>query len=559
MGKRSRKEGQLIPSKKKNTVICFLYPVYSVFLTQITVFKESMPEEINEKLFVYFKVLFSKFNIISFECLLTNLKKFLDDNQISLIRFFLDIVLQNNFDLLKLNVEYDDNNAIIWEILIRCGIEYNLMIGKIVVVVDINNIRFIIKKTNGIYLYTDIYQIKLSVTKSDCSTKSCCRFTSKISPNIILIKNTDNISYSLMSSKFCKQEPCYIGHGGYGNVLGISDNSSNGHQLAVKIFKDKEYMMREVEILIRLKNTGNKCIQAYHGSGLLNPGNGYCGFIVSTLYQHGTLNQFLKKNPRDNIFSLFKRIIHGLKCIHDLNIVHLDIKGTNICIDDEKHPVIIDFGISKPIGRVLKRDLYFTCPYRPPILTMQNELYPNGVLSYGHLDIWAALIELLKSFSSKKLRLLELIKTNKDLQRVYEMSFSYNMLVEFESYFNKKESIIITRKLYNFISREDNQSDINVLLESVGITDILLKKEVIDIINRSKTGVYCWMDNLIHDALEPLNIDEETKNKMKCFFKKYLDVDKNILGLDHNNDVSLLISELDEFARFMDNVDNSSS
>jgi hypothetical protein len=46
---------------------------------------------------------------------------------------------------------------------------------------------------------------------------------------------------------------------------------------------------------------------------------------------------------------------------------------------------------------------------------------------------------------------------------------------------------------------------------------------------------------------------------MKCFFKKYLDVDKNILGLDHNNDVSLLISELDEFARFMDNVDNSSS
>lgn len=566
MQKRNRTEDPISSSeKKKKDEESPNFPSYDVFLINMSMF-EPMSDEMNQQLFLYFKIFFSKCNTISFESLLKIVKNFLNNNKISLIHFFCEIVLGNDFDLLKLKVEYDEKYSKTWEILILCGIEYNIMIGMIVTIFDTNKARLFITGTRFLYLYTDIHQIELSVTKSDSSTKLCCRFKSTIRSDIILMKNPDNRSYSLIQSKSSTVKPVYIGRGGYGSVICIPDNDPQGSLFAVKLFNRMDDMMYENSILdfISSKLPVVEFIQAHHGIGRLSLSDGCYSFIVSTFYQHGTLDQFLKNNPKTNIFSIFKKIILGLRNIHDIGIVHLDIKARNICIDDEKNPVIIDFGISKPRGHVLKRDhvlkqdLYFTRPHRPPILTIQHDLYPNGILSHGCLDIWAALIELLKSLKPDRLRLLESITDDSCLRNVYATSFSYNMIMLLNPYFEMKQSIIITRRLYNFISAGD-RSDIRVLLKSFDITDIALIKKVIDIMNKLKTGVYCWIDCLICDALESLNIDEETKNKMKCFFKKYLDVDKNILGLDRKNDISLLISELDEFARFMDTVDNSSS
>ncbi len=60
---------------------------------------------------------------------------------------------------------------------------------------------------------------------------------------------------------------------------------------------------------------------------------------------------WLKENPDINekeVKEIFQRICQTVGKIHDLGIVHRDIKLENILIDAEsKIPFVIDFGLSK--------------------------------------------------------------------------------------------------------------------------------------------------------------------------------------------------------------------
>lgn len=55
-------------------------------------------------------------------------------------------------------------------------------------------------------------------------------------------------------------------------------------------------------------------------------------------------------------FQIIKGMCAGLKYIHEVSIVHLDIKPDNILIDEEMTPKFADFGISRLLGEECIRE-----------------------------------------------------------------------------------------------------------------------------------------------------------------------------------------------------------
>ncbi|KAJ8079869.1 hypothetical protein PM082_016694 [Marasmius tenuissimus] len=68
--------------------------------------------------------------------------------------------------------------------------------------------------------------------------------------------------------------------------------------------------------------------------------------MVSPWMVNGTLNQFLRKNPRCNLDKLLYQIIQGVDYLHSKGVVHGDLKGGNILIDENCDPRLADFGLT---------------------------------------------------------------------------------------------------------------------------------------------------------------------------------------------------------------------
>ncbi|KAJ7141853.1 kinase-like domain-containing protein [Mycena crocata] len=70
--------------------------------------------------------------------------------------------------------------------------------------------------------------------------------------------------------------------------------------------------------------------------------------MVSPWMVNGTILQYLKSHERiqANVNKLLVEIAEGLQYLHSCNIVHGDLRGANILIDDEPKACIADFGVS---------------------------------------------------------------------------------------------------------------------------------------------------------------------------------------------------------------------
>ncbi|THU86149.1 kinase-like protein, partial [Dendrothele bispora CBS 962.96] len=68
--------------------------------------------------------------------------------------------------------------------------------------------------------------------------------------------------------------------------------------------------------------------------------------MVSPWMSNGTLIHFLKRNPKANVDKLLFEIAQGIDYLHSQNIVHGDIKGVNILIDEHWKPLLADFGLT---------------------------------------------------------------------------------------------------------------------------------------------------------------------------------------------------------------------
>jgi serine/threonine protein kinase len=225
-------------------------------------------------------------------------------------------------------------------------------------------------------------------------------------------------------------------------------------------------------------------------------------------------------------------------------IIHLDVKGPNIVVDSKDYPKIIDFGISKKTGELIEYPEFYTIPNRPPRVCQVKFLHKTGIPCDPSMDVWAILIELLKSISNQKLPSLTAIESDDDLADVYNESLSIHMIKCLKSTYSGQTAIelskIIYRRLYNGSNISDLLSSLNIHAEC--------SSELLEIIKSWETRPI-WMHNLIEEALANVKVDDDAiKDRLRTFFRTYLNVDENILGLDiQRNNCDAIIQELEAF------------
>ncbi|KAF9649127.1 kinase-like protein [Thelephora ganbajun] len=68
--------------------------------------------------------------------------------------------------------------------------------------------------------------------------------------------------------------------------------------------------------------------------------------MVSEWMENGNINEFARRDHSTNRTALLADVANGLKYMHDLHIVHGDLKGANILINKDRRACIADFSLT---------------------------------------------------------------------------------------------------------------------------------------------------------------------------------------------------------------------
>ncbi|KAF5356842.1 hypothetical protein D9756_006802 [Leucocoprinus leucothites] len=112
--------------------------------------------------------------------------------------------------------------------------------------------------------------------------------------------------------------------------------------------------------------------------------------LVSPWMRHGNLVEYLKNNPSSPRIPFVYDVTAGLNYMHSRGLVHSDLKGLNVLVNDSGRACITDFGLS-----FIRTDQ--TLAYTIPATTVHGfsyhwaapELLDDGARSTMASDVWA--------------------------------------------------------------------------------------------------------------------------------------------------------------------------
>ena len=121
-------------------------------------------------------------------------------------------------------------------------------------------------------------------------------------------------------------------------------------------------------------------------------------YFVMNYYERGTLANYMENLPggtltEQEIVFYASEILVALEFLHEMNVIHRDLKLDNILIDDEGHIKLTDFGYSKIIdddnNDNEEKEVAYSCVgtiyyFAPEVID------PSSSASYGkYVDLWA--------------------------------------------------------------------------------------------------------------------------------------------------------------------------
>ena len=181
-----------------------------------------------------------------------------------------------------------------------------------------------------------------------------------------------------------------LGNGGMGTVY--QAQSSDNETVAIKLIDSNKVtddrlldrFIKEYELLARVDHPH---VILVHEQGFTDSHL----YIVMELLTSESLKSRIQKNlSLENAIKYAINICHAIATIHDLGILHRDIKPINILFDHNDQPVITDFGIAKvteqagDVELTMQGEAIGTPAYMSPEQALGNEVTPSSDLySFG--------------------------------------------------------------------------------------------------------------------------------------------------------------------------------
>jgi serine/threonine protein kinase len=136
----------------------------------------------------------------------------------------------------------------------------------------------------------------------------------------------------------------FISRGSFGSVY---ECSFNNKKYAVKSNNDSKILKYEATIYAHLRSIKN--ISSLVDFFLFD--NNF--YMVLDLYKLNLkdfkTNYFKSRNYNERLKIMIDKIVETIRYIHNIGVVHRDLKPTNICINSNLEPYIVDFGMAKKI------------------------------------------------------------------------------------------------------------------------------------------------------------------------------------------------------------------
>ena len=181
-----------------------------------------------------------------------------------------------------------------------------------------------------------------------------------------------------------------LGEGSYSSVYKVKRKSDQQVYALKKVrmmnlsTKEKENALNEVRILASIQS---KNIISYKEAFIDDISQALC--IIMEYADDGDMFQKIVKHQKNEtsfdeqfIWKTFITVVRGLKALHDLNIMHRDLKSANIFLNKDGTAKLGDLNVSK----VAKRGLSYTqtgTPYYASPEVWRDEPYDTKS------DIWS--------------------------------------------------------------------------------------------------------------------------------------------------------------------------
>ncbi|KAL3839942.1 hypothetical protein ACJIZ3_024533 [Penstemon smallii] len=143
---------------------------------------------------------------------------------------------------------------------------------------------------------------------------------------------------------------CELGRGGFGSVY--KTELRGGRPVAIKklnttsLVKNQDDFEREVKTLGKIRHPHLVLIEGYYWTPSLQ-------LVINEYVSQGSLHKHLHEGESGNFltwkhrFSIILGTAKGLACLHKMNVIHYNIKSSNILIDVSGEPKVGDYGLAR--------------------------------------------------------------------------------------------------------------------------------------------------------------------------------------------------------------------